>query len=98
MISVSAMKYDYSGPFVYFNFELTFNAQSLSCVQLLAAPWTVTHQASLPKELSKQEYWSGVPFPTPGALPNPGIKPASLASPTLTGGFFTTSAAWEALG
>ena len=43
-------------------------------------------------ELSKQEYWNGVPFPTPGALPNPGIKPVSLESPTFTGGFFTTSA------
>ena len=43
-----------------------------------------------------QEYWSGVPFPAPGNLPNPGIKPTSLASPALAGGFFTTSATWEA--
>ena len=98
MISVSAMKYDYFGPFIYFNFEFTFNAQSLSCIQLFAAPWTVIRQASLLMELSKQEYWNGVPFPTPGALPNPGIKPVSLESPTFTGGFFTTSATWEALG
>ena len=45
---------------------------------------------------SKQEYWSGLPFPPPGDLPNPGIQPASLISPALAGGFFTTSASWEA--
>ena len=43
-----------------------------------------------------QEYRSGVPFPTPGELPNPGIKPAALVSPALAGSFFTTSATWEA--
>ena len=49
-------------------------------------------------EFSRQEYWSGLPFPPPGDLPNPGIwkKPASLTSPALAGGFFTTSATWEA--
>ena len=47
-------------------------------------------QAPLSLEFSRQEYWSGLPFPTPGDLPNPGIKPASLASPALAGGFFTT--------
>ena len=41
-------------------------------------------------EFFKQEYWSGLPFPTPGDLPNPGIEPASLAAPALAGGFFTT--------
>ena len=40
-------------------------------------------------EFSRQEYWSGLPFPSPGHLPNPGIKPESLASPALAGGFFT---------
>ena len=45
---------------------------------------------------SKQEYWSGLPCPSPGDLPNPGIEPASLTSPALAGGFFTTSATWEA--
>ena len=45
--------------------------------------------------LSRQEYQSGLPFPTPTDLPNLGIKPASLASPALTGGFFTTSTTWE---
>ena len=45
---------------------------------------------------SRHKYWSGLPFPSPECLPNPGIKPASLASPALTGRFFTTSATWEA--
>ena len=43
---------------------------------------------------SRQEYWSGVPFPTPGDLPDPGIEPASPVSPALAGGFFTTRATW----
>ena len=50
-----------------------------SRVQLFATPWTVAHQASLSMELSRQEYWSGLPFPSPGDLPNPGIEPGSPA-------------------
>ena len=46
--------------------------------------------------LARQEYWSGLPFPPPGDPPNPGIKPKFLTSPALAGGFFTTSATWEA--
>ena len=46
---------------------------------------------------SRQEYWSGLPCPPPRYLPDPGIKPASLMSPAMVGGFFTTSATWEAL-
>ena len=42
-------------------------------------------------EFSRQEYWSGFPFPSPGDLPDPGIEPASLVSPALAGGFFTTA-------
>jgi len=49
-------------------------------------------------EFSKQEYWSGLPFPTSGDHPNPGIEPSSLASPILAGRLFTTSATWEAPG
>ena len=64
--------------------------------RLSAAPWTVVHQAPLPMEFSRQEYWNGVPFHTPGDLPNPGIKTASIMSPALTGGFFTNSVTWEA--
>ena len=56
-----------------------------------ATPWTVDHQASLAIEFSKQEYWSGLPFPVSGDLPNLGIKPASLVSPALASEFFTTS-------
>ena len=71
-------------------------SQSLSNVRLFAAPLTVVHQAPLPVEFSRQEFWSGMPFPTPGNLPHPGIEPASLASPALAGGFFTNSTNWEA--
>jgi len=45
----------------------------------LASPWTVAHQAPLSTRFSRQEYWSGLPFPSPGHLPNPGIKPVSPA-------------------
>ena len=55
-------------------------------------PWTVAHQAPLTMEFSKQKYWSGLSLPTPGDLPHPGIEPTSLASPALTGIFFTASA------
>ena len=50
-------------------------------------PWTVVHQAPLSMEFSRQEYWSGLPWPPPGDLPDPGIKPVSLMSPALAGGF-----------
>ena len=55
-----------------------------------AAPWTVANQAPLSKEFSRQGYWSGLPFPTPWDLSNPGIKPVSLATPALAGRSFTT--------
>ena len=51
--------------------------KSFSSVQLFATPWTVAHQASLSMEFSRQEYWSGLPFPSPGDLPDPGIEPGS---------------------
>ena len=56
-------------------------AQSLNHVRLCATPWTVAHQAPLPMRSSQQEHWNGLPFPSPGDLPNPGIKPRS--PPTL---------------
>ena len=59
-------------------------------------PWTVARQAPLSMEFSRQEYWSGVPLPPPGDLPDPGIEAASLTSPALASRFFTTSATWEA--
>ena len=48
---------------------------SLSHVQLFASPWTVDHQAPPSMEFYRQEYWSGLPFPSPGDLSNPGIEP-----------------------
>ena len=68
----------------------------LSCVQLVVIPWIVAHQALLSVEFSRQEYCSGLPFPSPGDLRDPGIEPTSLIFPALAGGFFTTSATWEA--
>ena len=56
----------------------------------LATPWTVARQAPLSMGFSRQEYWSGLPCPPSGDLPDPGIEPASLASPALVGRFFTT--------
>ena len=55
----------------------------LSCVQLFVTPWTVACQAPLSMGFSRQEYWSGLPFPPPRDLPDPGIKPLSLVSPVL---------------
>ena len=71
----------------------------LSCfnsVQPFVTLWTVARQAPLSMRFSRQEYWSGLPFPTPGDLPNSGIKCASLISPALADRFFTTSPIWEA--
>ena len=65
------------------------NAQSLSCVRLFKIPWTVACQAPLSMEFSRQEYWSGLPFPSAGDLPDPGIELASPVYPELSGGFFT---------
>ena len=59
--------------------------------------WTVALQAPLSMRFSGQEYFSGLPFPPPGDLPNPGIEPMSLKSPALAIGFFTTSATLETL-
>ena len=67
-----------------------------SRVRLLATLWTVAHQAPLSLGFSRQEYWSGLPFPTPGDLLDPGIESLSLMSPVLADGFFPTSATWEA--
>ena len=61
-----------------------------------ATLWTVVCQAPLSMGFSGQEYWSGLPCPLPGDLPNSGIDPTSLMSPALASEFFTTSATWEA--
>ena len=57
-----------------------------SCVQLFGTPQTVAHQAPLCMKCLRQQYWSGLPLPTPGAPPDPGIEPVS---PVLAGRFFT---------
>ena len=57
----------------------TLKASSLSCVQLFATPWTVAYQAPPSMGFSRQECWSGLPFPSPGDLPHPGIEPGSPA-------------------
>ena len=61
----------------------------LSQFRFFVTPWTVAHQAPLSRGFSRQEYWSGLPFPSPGDLPNPGTKPVSPASPASAGRFFT---------
>ena len=61
-----------------------------------AMPWTVAHQAPLSTGCFRQEYWSGLPCPPPGDLPDPGIEPGSLMSPALAGEFSTTVTTWEA--
>ena len=79
-------------PIAYKSFTYTVCILShFSCVWLLGTLWTLPHQAALSMEFSRQEYWSGLPFSTPGDLPDPGIEPASLTSPVLAGRLFTTS-------
>ena len=77
--------------------DVCMHAHSLSHVQLFATLWIVAFQAPLSMGFSRQEYWTGLPCPPPGDLLDPGVKPKSLPSPTWEGGFFTTSATWEAL-
>ena len=62
---------------LFFYIERNCEVKSLSRVQLFATPWAVAHQAPLSMEFSRQEYWSGLPVPSSGDLPNPGIKPRS---------------------
>ena len=68
-----------------------------SCVRLFLTAWTVAHQAPRSLGFSRQEYWSGLPCPPPGNLPDPGIKPASLMCPALADRFFITISIWELL-
>ena len=65
-------------------------------IQLFVTPWTVARQAPLSMGFSRLEYWSVLPYPPTGDLPNLGIETASLISPALAGGFSITSATWEA--
>ena len=83
-------------PTKIFNLYGHYSKQSPACacmfshIQLFATPWTVAHQALLSMGFSRQEYWSKLPFPPSGELPDPGIKPESPVSPALLSGFFTT--------
>ena len=81
------------------NSMLCTHACVLSCfshIQLFKILWSVARQAPLSMGFSRQEYWSGLPCPPPGDLPDPGMEPTSPAAPALAGGFFTTSATWKA--
>ena len=71
------------------------HAQLLQPCLTLWDPVTVAHQAPLSMGFSRQEYWSGLPCPPPGDLPDPGAEPTSLTSPALVGRFFTTNTTWE---
>ena len=65
------------------------HSQSLSCVPTLATPWTLACQTPLSVGFSSQEYWSRLPFHSPGHIPNPGTEPVSLPTPALAGILFT---------
>ena len=65
---------------IFSDTSMKVKVESLSRVQLFATPWTIAYQAPQSMEFSRQEYWSGLPFASPGDLPNPGIEPGS---PTL---------------
>ena len=67
-------------------------------VPLFVTPWTVARQAPLSRGFPRQEYWIGLPFPPPGVLSRPGIKPMSPAAPALVGRFFTTEPPKKILG
>ena len=77
--------------YVYFVSRAICCAYLLSRIWLFATPWTVTCQVPLSVEFCKQEYCSGLPLPLGEKLPDSGIKPVSLASPALAGGFFTAA-------
>ena len=77
-------------------FDKVFKSENVSRFWLFATPWTVACQAPLSMEFFRQEYWSGLPFPSPGDRPNPGIEPR-FDPPIYTGGrFFTIWATREA--
>ena len=75
-----------------------FHSCMLSCVWFFVTPWTVAHQALLSMEFSRQAEWRGLPFPSPGDHPHPGIEPTSLASPALAGRFFSIAPPGKPIG
>ena len=80
-----------------FDWSCVCDLSRFSCIWFFVTPWTVALQAPLSMGFPRQEYWSGLPCPPPGDLPDPGIKPMSLMPPALAGRFFSTGATWEAL-
>ena len=83
----------YGGSFAVYVYVLS----SFSRVQLCVTLWAVALQAPLSMGFFQQEYWNGLPCPPPGDLPDPGIKPASPASPTLLVEFFIIDPLWRFL-
>ena len=85
MLSKSLIQFSVDGQGNVSSLLFKVKMKSLS-VRLFATPWTVAHQASPSMGFSRQEYWSGLPFPSPGDLPDPGIEPRSpaLEADTLT--------------
>ena len=75
-----------------FQTEILLNSSLHACLVMSdsATPWTVTQQAPLSMGFPRQEYWSGLPLPPPGGLPDLGIKPASPVATSLASGFLTT--------
>ena len=80
----------------YFHYGLLLRCSVMSKSLQPHGSWTVACPVPLSVGFSRQEYWSGLLFPPPVGLPDPEIKPMSLMSPTLAGGFFTTSTTWKA--
>ena len=80
----------------YIRLRMCMRAKSPQSCLTLYDPMDCSPTGSSVIGFSRQEYWSGVPCPPPGDLPNPGIKPTSPAAPAWAGVFFTTSATWEA--
>ena len=79
-VNVIGISNPFSGAFFHCYVVMKVKVKSLGRVQLLVTPWTVAYQAPLSMGFSRQEYWSGLPFLSPGDLPDPGIEPRS---PTL---------------
>ena len=75
--------------------QKTLVLSHFSRVRLFETPWSVARQVPLPMRFSRQEYWSGLPSPSPGDLLNPGKEPGFLTSPASAGRFFTSSVTWE---
>ena len=81
-------------PFFVCLFKKLLVPQVCMLSRLTETPWTVAHQTPLFIGFSRQEYWSGLPCPSLGDIPDPGIKPSTLVSSALTNRYFTTCATW----